>query len=395
MGWIEASWMHSHSKPIRVEHDFFHEKGFYVTFNGPTFAVQADELRDEFKQSSEVLLQSPFLEMIAVKLQPGYRNHEVPSGPLRQGKGFTVQGVKMERVPLGFDMATCLLFETSDLHYVMVSNREVVQFSTTERILKCMYRDDTVGLVCKFEGASQIFLPLLYMYFSKEAWNHATTSLQELLKKHPDSIKPLADCKIIASNDELSGIVNHGHPINNVLREFLDDKKDTRILTNGRPLVKGKKTYFTNDHGRKRFKVVVHGTKLEVFESNPENSFTVPVWSVKGFHRIYIPSVPRKQMGNSILVRLLDYKYKKYLYIGESVYSFETDESIHSYRSPIDEHGVSHPVALGFKTAYILSEKKSIPKTELPRNSDEIDWYEAYQKNKKHASDLKNVSNSP
>lgn len=382
--WIEAPWIQSPVTPIRVENDFFHRKGFYVTFKGATFAVQADELEGDFKQSSEELFHSSFQKVIAMRLMPGYR--------LRDGG----------HVPLGFDVAACLLFETIDRHYVMISNKVVVQFTTPEPILKFMYRNDTIGLVCRFEGATNVYLPTMYMYFSKQAWDKQP-SLPKLMKNDLSSIKPL-DHKMIASYTRSgdSGIMTDVHPLTNILKEFHADKKDTRISTYGKRKVRGTKTYFTNDHGIRRFKVVAKGKRVDVFKSNhpnirdpPEDSFNVPVWSTK-FVIIWIPNVPRKYSGNSILIRLcLDSKCSKksetMVYIGESIYSFDANEVGISYRSPIDELGVSRPVAVGLETVFVLSEMTSVPLAKFRRPNDEIDWYEVYQSNKQHASSLKNL----
>lgn len=396
---MEVPWKSSHSTPIRVENDFFHEEGFYVTFEGNTFDIKSDKLKGDSRQTSESLFNFPFRKIAAMGLKPGYRNVEV----MIEHPEFKMPIGSFERKMLGFDVAKGLLFETDDCHYIILSNSKIIQFTTPEPILKCLFRDDTSKLVCYLIGETNVYLPLMYMYYRKTA-RLKYPLLEDFMKKDPSSVKPLEHTTLFDRSRD-TGIMKGVHPLTLTMQELQADKRDTRILTYGTSKVKGQRTYFTNDNGRRRFKVVVKGNNINVFKSSypkddddpPESSFDVHVWSSK-FYIIYIPNVPRKHAGNSILVRLcLDkkchYQDTTAVYIGETIYSFQMDDDMISFRSPIDEHGVSRPVAVGFDKAFVLSERVSMPKATLTRPSDEVDWFEVYQANKKHAHALKDVVN--
>lgn len=62
--------------------------------------------------------------------------------------------------------------------------------------------------------------------------------------------------------------------------------------------------------------------------------------------------------GNSILVEVSKHNY---IYIGSEIYSFETNEDIKSYYSPIGNADVPYPYAFGDKLAYFMLDKKTVP----------------------------------
>jgi len=107
----------------------------------------------------------------------------------------------------------------------------------------------------------------------------------------------------------------------------------------------------------KHIEVVVTETNKEIVNTKyntlylGENLLNDPLYSKKG----------KGSLGNSILVKVSKHKY---IYIGSEIYSFETDEDIKSYYSPIGNNDVPYPYAVGPKSTYFMLDKQTVP-TEL------------------------------
>lgn len=68
----------------------------------------------------------------------------------------------------------------------------------------------------------------------------------------------------------------------------------------------------------------------------------------------------KREDGNSILVNTSD---NKYVYIGDEIYDFETDDEIIDYYSPIGNSDVPYPFAIGTKYTYLMIHHKKILNT--------------------------------
>lgn len=76
--------------------------------------------------------------------------------------------------------------------------------------------------------------------------------------------------------------------------------------------------------------------------------------------------------GNSILVRIGNMRY---VYIGETVYEFSTDERITKYHSRMGNNGVPYPTADGPTKTYFMLDMKYVPNDKIKK----IDRKDAYQ----------------
>jgi hypothetical protein len=83
--------------------------------------------------------------------------------------------------------------------------------------------------------------------------------------------------------------------------------------------------------------------------------------------------------GNSILLNL---SKNKYVYIGESIYSFETkNDKILEYHSPVGNSDVPYPVAVGEKYVYFLIKNCYLQKIEFEDFPKKYRWDDhAYSK---------------
>ena len=151
---------------------------------------------------------------------------------------------------------------------------------------------------------------------------------------------------------------------------------NNKSKTNKKINTKGK-AYFTHDNGGRPFMVVVNGNNIDIytypkdfsFERNLEKKDYINL--VKSYQNVkeifigksikgddmyasypYNPKEAAKEgLGNSILVNLSG---NKYVFIGESVYEFNTIDNIKKFYSMIGNNDVPYPVALGEKNIYFL-----------------------------------------
>ena len=94
--------------------------------------------------------------------------------------------------------------------------------------------------------------------------------------------------------------------------------------------------------------------------------------------------------GNSILLKLPGPGYK---YIGESIFTFQPEDVIEKYYSPMGNSGVPYPSAVGKKYTYLMIENVYIPNDVLDLKVDAYQQYygfgEKYKDVKKHAKAFK------
>jgi len=82
----------------------------------------------------------------------------------------------------------------------------------------------------------------------------------------------------------------------------------------------------------------------------------------------------------------------KYLFVGEEVYVFETDEPIIKYYSLIGNSDVTYPVALSKEKAYYMKDKICINRSEFPKGTDWKNSYTQFYDNEELAQEkFKNV----
>jgi len=178
------------------------------------------------------------------------------------------------------------------------------------------------------------------------------------------------------------------------LKRYICDASKNK-LTRNNPMFKkikhqGAKTYMAHDNGGRPFLVYI--TKKGVFvykkpgdkywiESDDYRkkwTFVEPVAKHPKVVKVFVGKSPKTPMtefsggigprfdGNSILVNL---KGNTYLYIGNSVYQFQTQpgDAIVEYISPVGNNDVPYPVAIGTKNVYFMLDQEYVPITKFPK----------------------------
>ncbi len=141
-------------------------------------------------------------------------------------------------------------------------------------------------------------------------------------------------------------------------------------------------TYYTHDNGGRPFKVVITkgGKHIDIYKCNypdlhaPDKYETARYYEYAlGFDVLRVmlgddpdnsfknkPEWVRKWIGNSILAEISS---GKYLYIGDTVFTFNTSgkSPITKYISPVGNSDVPYPYALDSEFAYLMIENVKIP----------------------------------
>ena len=141
-------------------------------------------------------------------------------------------------------------------------------------------------------------------------------------------------------------------------------------------------TYYTHDNGGRPFKVIITkgGKHIDIYKCNyadlraPAKYHNAVYYEfVLGFDVLRVmlgddpdnsfknkPEWVRKCIGNSILAEI---SHGKYLYIGDTVFTFNTNgkSPITKYISPVGNSDVPYPYALDSEFAYLMIENVKIP----------------------------------
>lgn len=140
--------------------------------------------------------------------------------------------------------------------------------------------------------------------------------------------------------------------------------KNTDFTTN--------KFYDIHDNGGRPFKVIITNDGIQIYtylnHDQPEYNIllhTFPeflgYWS--GYDSSYIhPKCTEPSHGNSLLIQI---SKTKYVYIGDNIYSFETDDIILDYISPVGNNDVPYPIAYGKDNIYFMLDKQFIKRVDL------------------------------
>ena len=169
------------------------------------------------------------------------------------------------------------------------------------------------------------------------------------------------------------------------------------------------KTYKIHNNFNISFKVQVHLNNCIIYKYL--NSIYIPFQTIK-FEKIFIGKDIRqrqgyfeynetlntikfvqthnkydkykKENGNSILLKI---EQNHYMYIGDKIYEFDTDDEILDYISPIGNNDVPYPYAFSGRYTYIMLDNKKIKNIDL-NDSDPYDYYYDINEN---ASGLKYI----
>lgn len=156
------------------------------------------------------------------------------------------------------------------------------------------------------------------------------------------------------------------------------------------------KSYLIHDNGGRPFLVNVSDNEINIYkrpdgwyDNVDKKTYTEIVATFKNPIKIFIGKSPKTRMteksggfgskfkGNTILVNI---SKNHYVYIGERIYEFYTNDQINEYVSPVGNSDVPYPVAFGEKNIYFMLNLEYIPKDKFPKLKREIknDMYNYY-----------------
>ena len=85
---------------------------------------------------------------------------------------------------------------------------------------------------------------------------------------------------------------------------------------------------------------------------------------------------PRLNMpGNSVLIELTE---NKYMFVGWCIYTFETDDQIIDFVTPVGNNDVPYPIAYGEKNVYFMLDKSFVKKSKMATPMDAENCYMLY-----------------
>lgn len=151
-------------------------------------------------------------------------------------------------------------------------------------------------------------------------------------------------------------------------------------------------TYLIHDNGARPFRVVITGSKVEVYKKKDKRHLT----DEPEAYSVHIATLNAKKVfvgkssgkcdicdhtvaqakdftGNSILVQTGE---NTYTYIGHEIFSFTLDDEVDKYFSPVGHSDVPYPHILGKKNVYFLLDKQYVPRDMFPKNQV---WEDAYR----------------
>lgn len=133
--------------------------------------------------------------------------------------------------------------------------------------------------------------------------------------------------------------------------------------------------YETHDNGGRPFRVEDFGGRVVIYRELDDSCYSeiyqqsysaifpgrFPMnWETDSSrHYNWLPGM----IGNSVLLHISD---SRYMYIGESIWSFDTHgDTIFDYYSPIGRNDVPYPFAVGEQNTYLMVEKVFYPNIAL------------------------------
>lgn len=159
-----------------------------------------------------------------------------------------------------------------------------------------------------------------------------------------------------------------------------------KLLTRPKPKTISSTSYFTHDNGARPFRVFVNNSKkqFEVFCPHEmvyknyiqglENRWTEHAVKPTKFQKIWIGKDPkvRGAIGNSVLAQL---SQTKYMFIGDTIFTFDMKEDVISYKSPIGNSDVAYPYIVGKNNVYFLNSKSYRDRKGINLKEDFSDFY--------------------
>lgn len=149
------------------------------------------------------------------------------------------------------------------------------------------------------------------------------------------------------------------------------------------------KHYFIHDNGGRPFLVSIDKLNVKVYKkSNSDDE------DVKNYSKLIDTFTAKKILigkssgksetcdhaekdaklfdGNSILLQITN---TKYIFIGHEIFSFEMNDELDKFYSPVGNNDVPYPLVLGKEYVYFLLDKKYVARDLFPKNQV---WEDAY-----------------
>lgn len=175
------------------------------------------------------------------------------------------------------------------------------------------------------------------------------------------------------------------------------------------------RVYETHDNGGRPFRVVYDDSNKRVAILTLDirkSEYTILVKEYKHVEKLWVGKSPlnptskysggygKKFDGNSILIQLPN---RKYVFVGDRVYEFQTVEPITKYYSTVGNSDVPYPVALSEHYIYfmlappkyygspLLPVLDRVRRNEFPPNIDWSDAYGYYYENRRNFKTLEQI----
>lgn len=132
-------------------------------------------------------------------------------------------------------------------------------------------------------------------------------------------------------------------------------------------------TYIIHDNGTTPFEIYLSDEIIEIFNYYTRDLLK-NIYDFEGYFEG--ESINECDgLGNSILIKI---NKNEYIEIGESIFSFNTDDEILKYYSPIGVSDVPYPIAYGENNIYFMLEKEYVLKKYMIREITQENCFEIY-----------------
>jgi hypothetical protein len=127
------------------------------------------------------------------------------------------------------------------------------------------------------------------------------------------------------------------------------------------------RNYHIHDNGGRPFKVVANNKGIHIYKvhisQNDDRTWPTLIQKFTKFISYWNGYDPAEGVhGNSILIQVNKHSY---IFIGMKIFSFETDDEIIRYVSPLGNNDVPYPVAYSTDNVYFVLDNKMIRTKDL------------------------------
>ena len=156
-------------------------------------------------------------------------------------------------------------------------------------------------------------------------------------------------------------------------RVNVDAYKNLLLKRRRDTITTGETAYYTHDNGGRPFQVIVNSSKklFRVFEDEHhdilKDLYITQTVKPTRYIKMFVGNDNGEQgRGNSLLFQITK---KKYMFVGETVSTFNLNDEIVDYKSPIGNSDVPYPFAIGITNSYLINEKLYAPNALVNQNN--------------------------